>query len=210
VLDEITEMPMHLQAKLLRLLQERKLRRLGDEQERKVDFRLISATNRDTGAAITEGLLREDLYFRIGTIKIKVPPLRERLDDLPLLARHFLNRYALRYKKKITGISKSALDQLTRYAWRGNIRELERVIESSVLFCGREQIEPHNLPESLQAAHSKQIRCKCPPFLTLDEIEREAIEATLERTGGNIKKAAQALHIPRPTFYRMMRKFGIR
>jgi len=210
LLDEITEMPMHLQAKLLRLLQERKLRRLGDEQERKVDFRLISATNRDTGAAITEGLLREDLYFRIGTIKIKVPPLRERLDDLPLLARHFLNRYALRYKKKITGISKSALDQLTRYAWPGNIRELESVIESSVLFCGQEQIEPHNLPESLQAAHSKQIRCKFPPFLTLYEIEREAIEATLERTGGNIKKAAQALHIPRPTLYRMMRKFGIR
>src|SRR5215813_11544189 len=190
LLDEITEMPLHLQAKLLRVLQERKLRRLGDEREIEVNFRLVSATNRDTSQAMKEGLLREDLYFRISTIKVEVPPLRERLDDLPLLAGHFLKVYALRYKKKITGISKSALDQLTRYAWPGNIRELESVIESSVLFCGREQIEPHNLPESLQAAHSKQIRCKFPPFLTLDEIEREAIEATLERTGGNIKKAA--------------------
>src|SRR5215510_13163141 len=105
LLDEITEMPLHLQAKLLRVLQERKLRRLGDEREIAVDFRLVSATNRDTGEAMTRGLLREDLYFRIGTIKIQVPPLRERLDDLPLLAGHFLNRYASRYKKKITCVS---------------------------------------------------------------------------------------------------------
>jgi DNA-binding NtrC family response regulator len=210
LLDEVTEMPMHLQAKLLRLLQERKLRRLGEEQERAVDFRLISATNRETGVAIRDGLLREDLYFRIGTIKIRVPPLRERLDDLPLLAQHFLNRYASRYRKQIGSISKPALDRLSRYGWPGNIRELESVIESSVLFCRQEQIEPSNLPQDMQASQSKQARCEFPPFLTLDEIECEALQRTLERTGGNIKKAAQILRVHRPTFYRMMRKFGIK
>ena len=209
LLDEITEMPLHLQAKLLRVLQERKLRRLGDEREIEVNFRLVSATNRDTSQAMKEGLLREDLYFRVGTIKIEVPPLRERLDDLPLLAAHFLQIYADKYRKKITGISHEAIASLARYEWPGNVRELESVIERAVLFCRGAQITGHNLPNRGITGDSTPASYEVPPFLTLEEIEREAIVQTLARTGGNIKKAAQILSVHRPTFYRKLKRFGL-
>src|SRR5215471_609188 len=209
LLDEITEMPLHLQAKLLRVLQERKLRRLGDEREIEVNFRLVSATNRDTSQAMKDGLLREDLYFRIGTIKIEVPPLRERLDDLPLLAAHFLKIYADKYRKKITGISHEAIASLARYEWPGNVRELESVIERAVLFCRGAQITGHNLPRRAATGDSAHGRYEVPPFLTLEEIEREAIVQTLARTGGNVKKAAQILSVHRPTFYRKLKRFGL-
>ncbi|HEX9919460.1 MAG TPA: sigma-54 dependent transcriptional regulator, partial [Pyrinomonadaceae bacterium] len=188
LLDEIAEMPIHLQAKLLRVLQERKLRRLGDEQEIQVDFRLVSSTNRNTLQAAREGLFREDLYFRISTVKITVPPLRERPDDLLPLADHFLQRYVAKYHKQIRGISQSAMSLLTRYDWPGNIRELESVIERAVLFCQEEQLTVESLPEHLSPAGTAQVKCLIPPHLTLEEIEREAIAQTLERTGGNVKK----------------------
>lgn len=210
LLDEITEMPMHLQAKLLRLLQERKLRRLGDEQERSVDFRLISATNRSTEQAINAGLLRDDLYFRISTIKIRVPPLRERLGDLALLASHFLKRYAAKYQRRVTGISEPAIRLLSCYGWPGNVRELEAVIESSVLFCQGGELRAENLPEHISLRQTSTSRCQFPPSLSLEEIEREAIQTTLERTGGNVKKAAQILQVHRPTFYRKLRKLGVK
>ncbi|HVF51822.1 MAG TPA: sigma-54 dependent transcriptional regulator [Pyrinomonadaceae bacterium] len=210
LLDEIAEMPVHLQTKLLRVLQERKLRRLGDEQERDVDFRLVSATNRDTTEVVKEGLLRKDLYFRISTIKIKVLPLRERLDDLVLLAERFLQRYGEKYKKHIRGISPAAFSLLTRYDWPGNVRELESVVEHAVLFCTEDQLTPESLPEQIHSAQAAQYRCLIPPFLTMEEIEREAILQTLERTGGNVKKTAQILDYHRPTLYRKLKKFGIR
>jgi DNA-binding NtrC family response regulator len=210
LLDEIAEMPMHLQTKLLRVLQERKLRRLGDEQEIEVDFRLISATNRDTTLpAKREGVLREDLYFRISTIKIKVPSLRERLDDLALLAERFVQRYSEKYKKGIKGISQPALSLLMRYNWPGNVRELESVIESAVLFCQEEQLTPGNLPDHIQTIQSAHFACVIPPHLTMEEIEREAITQTLERTGGNIKRTAKILNLHRPTLYRKLRRFGL-
>ncbi|HVF90225.1 MAG TPA: sigma-54 dependent transcriptional regulator [Blastocatellia bacterium] len=210
LLDEIGEMPAHLQTKLLRVLQERKLRRLGDEQFIEVDFRLVAATNRDTTRAMQEGVLREDLYFRISTIKIKVPPLRERLDDLPLLAEKFLQRYGEKYGKNIRGLSLPAFSLLTRYAWPGNVRELESVIERAVLFCQGDQIVPENLPEHIQLTESGHFRCAIPPYLTLEEVEREAIEQTLQRTGGNVKKTAQILNLHRPTLYRKLKKFGLK
>lgn len=210
LLDEIAEMPVHLQTKLLRVLQERKLRRLGDEREIEVDFRLVSATNRETSQATREGLLREDLYFRISTVKIKVPPLRERPDDLILLAERFLQRYSAKYKKPIRGTSQPALSLLTRYNWPGNVRELESVIENAVLFCQGDQLLPEDLPEQIHAANTDHFRCLIPPFLTLEEIEREAIVQTLERTGGNIKKAAQILNLHRPTLYRKLKRFGMK
>ncbi|HLL73523.1 MAG TPA: sigma-54 dependent transcriptional regulator [Pyrinomonadaceae bacterium] len=210
LLDEIAEMPAHLQAKLLRVLQERKLRRLGDEQEIPVDFRLLSATNRNTAQATREGLLREDLYFRISTVKITVPPLRERPDDLLPLADHFLQRYSEKYHKQIRGISQPALTLLTRYDWPGNVRELESVIERAVLFCQEEQLTVESLPEHLRAAAgSGQVKCLIPPHLSLEEIEREAIAQTLERTGGNIKKTAQILNMHRPTLYRKLKRFKL-
>ncbi|HXG68152.1 MAG TPA: sigma-54 dependent transcriptional regulator [Blastocatellia bacterium] len=210
LLDEIAEMPAHLQTKLLRVLQDRKLRRLGDEQLVAVDFRLIAATNRDTAEAMRAGLLREDLYFRVSTIKINVPPLRERLDDLALLAEHFLLRYGEKYGKKIRGISPAALTLLSRYPWPGNVRELESVMERAVLFCQQDQITPEHLPEHMQGARANNFTCEIPPFLTLEEIEREAIEQTLARTGGNVKKTAQILNLHRPTLYRKLKRFGLK
>ena len=142
LLDEIAEMPLHLQTKLLRVLQERKLRRLGDENEMSVDFRLVSSTNRDTAQMIREGTLRKDLYFRISTIKVNSPPLRERLDDVPLLANRFLEQYAEKYKKRIREISTAAFALLMRYDWPGNVRELESVIEHAVLFATEDKLTP--------------------------------------------------------------------
>ena len=209
LLDEIAEMPAHLQTKLLRVLQERRLRRLGDELEIDVNFRLISATNRNTSALIDEGVLRKDLYFRISTIKIKVPPLRERLDDVPLIANRFLKRFNEQYGKRIHDIAPDTVMRLVRYDWPGNIRQLESVIERAVLFCSGNELLPNCLPEEFQTrlASSSFV---IPPLLPMEEIEREAIMQTLERTAGNIKKSAQILRYPRPTFYRKLKKLGIK
>lgn len=210
LLDEISETPAHLQTKLLRVLQDRKVRRLGDEQEMAIDFRLVAATNRNTAEAMKQGILREDLYFRISTIKITVPPLRERLDDLALLSEEFLQRYGGKYNKPIRGISQAASSVLSRYDWPGNVRELESVIERAVLFCQDDYVGPEHLPDHIFGAREGNFRCEIPPFLTLEEIEREAIEQTLERTGGNVKKTAQILKLHRPTLYRKLKKFGIK
>jgi len=209
LLDEIAEMPTHLQTKLLRVLQERKLRRLGDEQEIDVNFRLVSATNRDTLALMQEGVLRKDLYFRVSTIKIRVPPLRERLDDVPVLARRFLERFNKQYDKKIRDLAPQTVLRLIRYDWPGNIRELESVIERAVLFCPGTELLPQCLPEEFQTQTATSTFV-IPPMLPMEEIEREAILQTLERTAGNVKKTAQILHFPRPTFYRKLKKLGIK
>src|SRR5689334_15683110 len=209
-LDEFAEMPMHLQIKLLRVLQERKLRRIGDEQEFSVDFRLVSSTNRDTALMIREGTLRKDLYFRISTIKVKSPPLRERLDDVPLLAKRFLEQYADKYKKRIRDISIPAFALLMRYDWPGNVRELESVIEHAVLFATEDQLMPDSFPEQLHTTQTGEFRCVIPPYFTMEEIEREAIAQTLERTGGNVKRTAEILNYHRPRLYRKLKSFGLR
>lgn len=209
LLDEIAEMPTHLQTKLLRVLQERKLRRLGDEHEIDVNFRLVSATNRNTVALLEEGLLRKDLYFRVSTIKIKVPPLRERLDDVPLIANRFLKRFNEQYSKRIHDIAPETVQRLVRYDWPGNIRQLESVIERAVLFCTGPALLPNCLPEEFQTRLTSSAFV-IPPLLPMEEIEREAIMQTLERTAGNVKKSAQILRFPRPTFYRKLKKLGIK
>jgi DNA-binding NtrC family response regulator len=210
LLDEIGEMPVYLQTKLLRVLQERTVRRLGDEREIFVDFRLIASTNRDTAQMIREGTLRQDLYFRVSTVKVKVPPLRERLDDLVLLSETFLYRLARKYKKPVRGISPAIFSILMRYEWPGNVRELESVIEHAVLFAQGDYLVPEDLPDHLHASPGTNFRCVIPPYLTKEDIEREAIAQTLERTGGNIKKTAQILNYNRPTLYRKLRRFGLR
>ena len=209
LLDEIAEMPPHLQTKLLRVLQERRLRRLGDEREIEVNFRLVSATNRNTSALIEEGVLRKDLYFRISTIKIKVPPLRERLDDVPVIAGRFLVRFNEQYGKNIRDISPDTVMRLVSYDWPGNIRQLESVIERAVLFCSGTELLPNCLPEEFQSSGPSSTFV-IPPLLPMEEIERQAIMQTLERTHGNIKKTAQILRFPRPTFYRKLKKLGIK
>jgi DNA-binding NtrC family response regulator len=210
LLDEIGEMPPHLQTKLLRVLQERRLRRLGDEHEVAVDFRLVSSTNRDTAQLIQEGGLRKDLYFRISTIRIKMPPLRARADDIAPLAERFLQTYAGKYDRRTRGISPAAFSLLLRYDWPGNVRELESVIEHAVLFAREDQLMPEDLPEQLHAAGGSHFRCVIPPHMTMEEIERDAIAQTLERTEGNVKKTAEILDYHRPTLYRKLKKFGFK
>src|SRR6185503_13253940 len=165
LLDEIGEMPAQLQTKLLRVLQERKLRRLGDEREINVNFRLVSATNRNTVALLEEGVLRKDLYFRISTVKIKVPPLRERLDDVVLIAKRFLKRFNGEYDKKIRDISPEAILRLVRYDWPGNIRELQSVIERAVLFCPGYELLPGCLPEEFHSARVTSSKFVIPPLV---------------------------------------------
>jgi len=151
LLDEIGEMPVSLQPKLLRVLQERIYYRVGSDKPQEVDFRLISSTNRSPFEAIKDGSLREDLYYRINTIEIKIPPLRERMDDVPMLAEHFLQMYAEKYKKNSCDFSERAYDQMLNYSWRGNVRELQHVIERAVLLCKNNKIDELNIPKNLDS-----------------------------------------------------------
>ena len=198
LIDEIAEIPSHVQSKLFRVLQEQK------------PCRLISSTSRNTTKLLKDGRLKKDLYFCISTIKIRVPPLRERLDDIPLIARHFLDRFNKQYGRKIRRISQESVFCLLRYDWPGNIRELESIIERAVLFCSGKDLVPECLPEQLQSKDLRNIHFVIPPLLPIEEIEREAIVQTLARTSGNVKLSARILHYPRPTFYRKLKKFGIR
>src|ERR1043166_9611740 len=148
--DEIGEMPPYLQTKLLRVLQEREYRPIGSDRIVHVDFRLICATNIDLDTALREGRLREDLYFRINTITLRVPPLRERTEDIPLLCNHFLSKFNQRYKKNVKSISPAAYPLLIRNRWPGNVRELENAIERAVLVCKTGEIQPTDLPETIR------------------------------------------------------------
>ncbi len=148
LLDEIAEMPIELQPKLLRVLQERVYYRVGSDKPQEVDFRLICATNRSPFEAIQDGNLREDLYYRINTIEIKIPPLRERMEDVPMLAEHFLEMYAAKYKGKANKFSQHAFDQMLNYNWRGNVRELQHTIERAVLLCKTNTITELNIPKT--------------------------------------------------------------
>lgn len=152
MLDEIGEMPIELQPKLLRVLQERVYYPVGSDKPQQVDFRLISATNRNPFEAMSEGILREDLYYRINTIEIHIPPLRERMDDVPMLAEHFLKHYAEKYNKSLNGFGQSAYDQMLNYSWRGNIRELQHSIERAVLLCKGKYVESLSIQGQPQTA----------------------------------------------------------
>jgi DNA-binding NtrC family response regulator len=208
MLDEIGEMPAYLQTKLLRVLQEREYRPIGGDRFVKVDFRLICATNIDLDAALRDGRLREDLYFRINTIVLRVPPLRERPEDIPLLSDWFVEKFARRHQKAVRGVSASAYHLLIRSRWPGNVRELENAMERAVLVTRAAEIQPGDLPESLRAAPADDA-FTIPAHRTLAEIERMAILQTLERTNWNKQEAAQILGLYRPTLYNKMRRHGI-
>jgi DNA-binding NtrC family response regulator len=210
LINEIAHLPVHLQTKISRVVQEHKLCRLRDERETEVNFRLVVTTSRNTSTLLAEDFLRKDLYFCISTIKIKVPALRERLDDIPLIAQHFLDRFNSRYDRKIRGFSPEAVICLLRYDWPGNIPELESVVERAVLFCSGDEVPPECLPEELRSRELHNLSFVIPPMVSMEEIEREAIRQTLARTSGNVKRSAQILRYPRPTFYRKLKKFGIK
>ena len=209
LLDEIGEMPSYLQTKLLRVLQEREYRPIGSDRLVRVDFRLICATNIDLEVALRDGKLREDLYFRINTITLRVPPLRERTEDIPLLCNHFLSKFNDRYQKNVRSISPAAYHLLIRNRWPGNVRELENAMERAVLVCKTSEIAPGDLPETIREEGTPAQEFTIPPHRTLAEIEKMAILQTLQRTNWNQQEAAQVLGLYRPTLYSKMKKHDI-
>lgn len=206
-LDEIGDISPKLQADLLRVLQERRFYRLGGSEEVRVDSRVIAATNRDLATEVREGRFRDDLYYRLNVIEIRIPPLRERREDIPLLAEHFVERLAHELGKKVEGISEGALKILLDHDWPGNVRELENAVERAIVTSrGRTLVE-----EDLAFLHQARIMApwSIPANMTLQDLERQAIEATLQRTSGNIKEAATVLGIDRSTIYEKIKRYGI-
>jgi two-component system response regulator HydG len=205
-LDEIGEIPTHVQVKLLRVLQEGEVERLGGRTQ-KIDLRLVAATNQDLRTAVKEGRFREDLYYRLNVIALRVPPLRERRDDIPLLAEHFLRLYAERNGRAATGLGRSALEALVRYEWPGNVRELENTIERAVVLSRGGAIEADDLPAEVRSGGTGVVDGKSITFALgtpLDEIERRVIHATLSQVGGDKRLCAQLLGIATRTIYRRL------
>lgn len=192
------------------MLQEREYRPLGSNRVVRVDFRLICATNAEVDESVREGRLRKDLYFRINTITLKVPPLRERTEDIPSLADHFRRVFNERYGRDVRGISPAATHLLIRHRWAGNVRELENVMERAVLVCKTDELVPRDLPEAVRERLEPAAELTIPPHVTLVEIEKMAIVQTLERTNWNKLEAAQILGLYRPTLYSKMKKYDIK
>jgi len=229
-LDEI------MQVKLLRAIQEQEFERVGGIKTIKVSVRLIAATNQDLGVAIDEGRFREDLYYRLNVVHLHLPPLRERADDIPLLVEHFIGRFNQRLGREVVGLSEDAQRRLIELPWRGNIRELENVVERCMLFCDGDQIELHHIPENLAEAET---RAAAPSLISVEEstasrsleapgeapeatdlkeavreaatkVERELIVRALEQTGGNVTHTAKLLNISRKSLQNKMKDLGLR
>jgi DNA-binding NtrC family response regulator len=203
-LDEIANVPLRQQAKLLRVLETGELERVGSSQTRRVDARILSATNADLQAEAKAGNFREDLLFRINTVEIHLPPLRDRREDIALLAMHFLSRNRSRYRKQITGFSPAALQQMMHYTWPGNVRELEHTVERAVLLCRGEEIEPANLGIGTARPSGQSF-----DNMSIDEVEAVLIRKVLRRCDGNISQAAEALGLSRAALYRRIEKYGV-
>ena len=212
LLDEIGDMSQNLQVKLLRVLQEREFQRVGGERTKKIDVRVIAATHQDLDRLVEEKKFREDLYYRLNVIQIKLPPLRERLEDLPLLAEHFMDKHGLRKNRQITGISPEAIDILSGYRWPGNVRELENIIERACILKGSGVITASELPEKVFRNERKaRISFRLPKdginiTELLEEFENELIAQAMERSGGVKNKAADLLGIGRTTLVGKLKK----
>jgi DNA-binding NtrC family response regulator len=232
LLDEIGEMPMDLQPKLLRILENRTFRQVGSNKEFPADFRLISSTNRDLNQSVEQNLMRQDLLYRINTITIKVPPLRKRLEEIPLLVENFVKKFNEKYKKNILEVSSSAYEKMFSHHWPGNVRELHNVLERAVLLCQNQKINdqdiylettvetPNNISNNLltnKLVNSDERISKGTPYessldltnLTLEEIERKAILTVLEKTNWNKVAAAKQLGIYRARLYSLMKKHNL-
>jgi len=231
-LDEIAEMPIDLQTRFLRVLQEREFRPLGSTQSIKADFRLVAASNRRPEEAIRLGRLREDLFYRLNTFTLSIPPLRERTEDIPELAQVFLQRFCAKMHKPLLTIQSEAYDTLLRYHWPGNVRQLQNVIERAVVLTTGSMITRRNLPNEVVhgapsepataapshgfsnselSASPPQIRALLTDSQSFNLAEREkaALVAALDQCNGNKKKAAELLGIHRPTLYTKLKKFGL-
>ena len=227
-LDEIAEMPIDLQTRFLRVLQEREFRPLGSTQIMKADFRLVAASNRRPEDAIRSGRLREDLYYRLNTFTLPIPPLRDRTEDIPELAQLFLQRFCSKMNKPLMTIQSEAYDVLLRYHWPGNVRQLQNVIERAVVLTQGSMITPRNLPQEVVHGTHEPTPVEIIPeppaptvsgrlrqmltdsqSLNLAEREKAALMAALDQCNGNKKKAAELLGIHRPTLYTKLKKFGL-
>lgn len=199
-LDEIGETSPAMQARLLRVLQEGEIQRVGSDTILKVNVRILAATNRDLGKAVAAREFREDLYYRLNVLRLEMPPLKERNGDIPLLAQHFLRHYAEKNRKNVLRFSSRAMDILLHHPWPGNVRELENTVERAVILCPSDTITEENLPMGMDAA--------APPpgsGKTLADLERQAIFTTLEQTGGNKSEAAKILGITRATLHNKLK-----
>jgi len=204
-LDEIGELPTHLQVKLLRFLQDHVVERVGGRDAQRVDARVVAATNHDLKAAMAAGRFREDLYYRLSVVNILVPPLRDRGDDLRMLAEYFLEFYARHYKRKLKGFTQSALRAILNHPWPGNVRELENRVQRAVILAQDAYLRPEDLElaEEAQAVQPRSLQ------VARDEVERTLISDALARNAGNITRAAREIDVSRPTFHDLLRKHGI-
>jgi len=204
-LDEVGELAPGLQAKLLRMLQERAIRRVGGNEVLPVNIRIIAATNRDLRTRVAEAAFREDLYYRLNVVTIALPPLRERPQDIPLLAQHFLEKYARAAGKPTRGLTHETLAVLSGYHWPGNVRELEHAIERALALSSSEVLVPEDLPELLRRGPEGDVRLPMAK-MTLDQVKQWYVAKVLEEAGGNKVRAAEILGIDRGTLYRLLRR----
>ncbi len=205
-LDEIGNLSLSLQSKLLSVLQTRQVTRVGSNQPLPIDIRLVCATNMPLHQMVQEGTFRQDLLYRINTVEIHVPPLCDRIDDIPLLADHFISTYSKKYNKKVTSISGEAITKLKRYPWPGNIRELQHTIERAIIMTDSASLQEEDFPfgRSMSSANNSDA-----DTLNLDDVEKAAIAKALQLHAGNISKAAEELGLTRASLYRRMEKYGL-
>jgi len=203
-LDEIANISIRQQAKLLRVLETGEIQRVGSSKIRKVDVRILSATNANLGEIVGTGEFREDLLYRLNTVEIPLPPLRERTEDISTLALHFLERQRTRYGKEASGFADDAMQALLSHSWPGNVRELEHAVERAVLMAQGDRIHAEDLGLRRRAEGGPQME-----NLTLDEAERVLIEKALTRNGGNVSRAADDLGLSRSALYRRLQRFGL-
>jgi two-component system, NtrC family, response regulator HydG len=212
-LDEVSEMSLGMQVKLLRVLQEREFTRVGGEELIRVDVRVIAATNRDLLKAVTEGRFREDLYYRLNVVNLRVPPLRERREDIPLLAQHFLKIFAERNRKALQGFTPRAMDRLLRYTWPGNVRELMNTVERAVVLSRTDILDEEDVAPVLEAearqAPADQAATAPSGDTSLESMEKATILKTLGEVGGNKSEAARRLGITRRTLHLKLKKYGV-
>ncbi len=203
-LDEIANVPLKQQAKLLRVLETGEMERVGSSKTHRVDVRVVSATNADLKLESSEGRFRPDLLFRLNTVELHIPPLRERKEDIPLLAAHFLRQYAQRYRKTVKGFEPAAMQKMLDHPWPGNVRELDHSVERAVLISTTDQIQPADLGLESERAAAARIE-----DMGLEEVEALLIKKALSRHSGNISHAAEALGLSRSALYRRMQKYGL-
>jgi DNA-binding NtrC family response regulator len=209
-LDEIAEMPIALQPKLLRILEDKHARRLGGSRAIPFDVRVLAATNRSVAGAVRDGTMREDLFYRLNVFEIALSPLRERTEDIPLLARHFLREFSEKHSMPVEGVSDATRELLEAYAWPGNVRELRNVIERAVIVAREGWIEPRHLPPHIQSLNAgTPSTIQLPAGTTLAEAERLLIMQTLERTGQNKAEAARQLGLDVKTIRNRLRGYGL-